>query len=239
MYKRSIVAFLVGVFVLSAGIEGRADVIFDTRIRAMTHYVGHVLAPDGADTGAFVAIAVGPSPIKGSLEIAGYVCDGTPMGQFQYYRGLVPNDGGGALLSLSAETTLSVRVDKKTATGTIAISDGTSNTFTASRMTNGGGFYTVTLMPDGQIFGDQFRSRNRIRGRVASNGSVTTIVGEFIRIGGPVLAFDGLLDIVGEPGDYRLIVSDDGNIIGASHRPYIEQDSAAPGTTLRGQFTVR
>lgn len=124
MYKRSIVAFLVGVFVLSAGIEGRADVIFDTRIRAMTHYVGHVLAPDGADTGAFVAIAVGPSPIKGSLEIAGYVCDGTPMGQFQYYRGLVPNDGGGALLSLSAETTLSVRVDKKTATGTIAISDG-------------------------------------------------------------------------------------------------------------------
>ena len=108
MYKRSIVAFLVGVFVLSAGIEGRADVIFDTRIRAMTHYVGHVLAPDGADTGAFVAIAVGPSPIKGSLEIAGYVCDGTPMGQFQYYRGLVPNDGGGALLSLSAETTLLV-----------------------------------------------------------------------------------------------------------------------------------
>lgn len=239
MNRRTIVALLVSAFVLPGAVDARAQVSFDSKIKKMTHYVGHVLSADGSDTGAFVAIAVGPSPIRGSIEIAGYVCDGTPMGQFQYYRGLVPDEGGSPLLSLSAETTLSVRIDGRTATGTIAIADGSTNRFTATKMTNGGGFYTMTLMPDGQFFGDLFRARGRIRGRITENGSSTEIVGEFIRIGSSVLPFDGFLDIAGEPGDYRLIIAEDGNILGASHRPYIEQDTAAPGTTVRGQFTVR
>lgn len=238
MKRRTIVTLLIAAFVIPFAVEARAQVIFDSKVRKVTHYVGHVLAPDGSDTGALVSITVGASPIEGNVEVVGYVCDGSPSGQFQYFRGLVPESGGSVLVSLSGQANLSVTVSARTSGGTTgSLQDGTSNTFTAPKMASGGGFYTMTLLPDGQFFGDLFRTRGRIRGRVTDDGVAKTITGEFILPNGKLLPFSGTIDISGEPGDYRLIISEDGVIVGASRKPYIEQENGATGTTVRGQFT--
>lgn len=201
-------------------------------------FVGPLVDDSGQSTGALVAFYIGEGPVKGELEVAAYVCDGQTNGFFQYFRGAFAKTGGATLTSLSGQATLTAAVTKTALSGGTMITDGTSNTFTAGRAANGAGFYVVTFLPNGQFFGDAFRTKGRIRGTVVRTGDGADATGEIVLATGETVPFAFTLDTLGDPGEYRVIIGNDGSVVGAKAFPYIEQDNRSGDGSVRGHCSA-
>jgi hypothetical protein len=179
---------------------------------------------EAPDAEAFVAIvAASPEEEGNERDVRAYLCDGERL--TEWFTG----EAEGNELDLTSEggARLEGNLSTEASTGTITLEDDRTLTYTADLARGVAGLYNVTISEEGRVRGTS-ETGGLLEGQLGEeeetrDEEVRPISGTFTSAEGQEVSF-GVLGREADPDEYRWIVLEDGQAMGA-------EKSARTGTT--------
>jgi hypothetical protein len=170
---------------------------------------------EAPDAEAFVVIvAASPEEEGQERDVRAYLCDGERV--TEWFTGAA--EGNELDLTSEGGARLEGNLSTEASTGTITLGDDTTLTYTADLARGVAGLYNVTISEEGRVRGTS-ETGGLLEGQLGGeeemrDEEVRPISGTFTSAEGQEVSF-GVLGREADPGEYRWIVLEDGQAMGA------------------------